>query len=842
MPNNLLSLQNEKMTELKSIIENIKKQYDFLAIPEKIFYEKCLSIENIDNLDNKEIAIILISLINEYVKSNISEDAFAKLLCTKLEKELKPTKNPLDMLEVISDLLKKLDYELTIDQAEYLLDNVPIVKIKIKELVNKYKKIINLGNMEMISDVPLILTLIDIYCDKNDIDTVSNAVELSKAEIKSLEAIALYLNDINLPLLSRNEEKKYAEKYQEGDMLAREILIERNLKLVVNIAKKYQGQGIDFLDLIQEGNIGLITGIDKYDPAKGYKISTYVTWWIRQTITRAIAEKSTLIRIPVHLFEKQRKILVVANKLSQELEEEPDIEDVALELDLPVPTVRKISENINRFTSLDKKVGEDEDTELSEFIPDEKVKIEDDFISKDTQKLVMELLDKCDLTDREISILNLRFGLNGKDRLTLKEIAKMYNVSRERIRQIERRALEKIRNSPSIKEIMESRNSSNEDESGVNKSKSVKKAPKKAKSDVAITSVVYYDISKINNGIIPNLKDIIAFLNSKDQKIFLLYLGYYEGRRLSISEKSKLIGLNNTKEYNDSVARIIEQIRENFPDINDLANKLKQIRIINCEKIKLEKDESKNYYELIRQNVLTNLSQKEKSKEERIKEIILYFPEVDQKIANYYLGFYEGERLSRQKKSEKLGMSKSNFVIRTKKIIALIKSFFLEENIDFEIDKIRGANGEFVKKHSFQDSYLASSLKDDINNYKEVLHSSLNDDINSSNETLTSNLDNGNKKVLDQELENWIVTELSKILRNQDYKDLMRNFTVEESSIIGLRYGKSLNILDRNYTTFEISSLLKIEEERIINICFEVLLYFKDKLGVLLDEKNVTLK
>lgn len=308
--------------ELKNIINLIQKDYAFLNITAENIYEIYLGggvSKDTISLNNRKLENKIRHLMSEFINQNISKDVFIFLLCEKLNNELKPTNNPLDMLENIFKFLTKINYELTIEQTEYLLENVSLVEKAIKALVKKYMAIINRGEMDLISETPLILSLLEIYCDKFDIETTPSEITLTREEKQSLEATAIYLKDINLPLLSRGDELKYAEKNQNGDLKARELLIERNLKLVVSIAKRYLGRGLDFLDLIQEGNLGLITAIDKFNPTRGYKLSTCATWWIRQGITRAIADKGRTIRLPVHIYEKYSKYLMTITKLQKEL-------------------------------------------------------------------------------------------------------------------------------------------------------------------------------------------------------------------------------------------------------------------------------------------------------------------------------------------------------------------------------------------------------------------------------------------------------------------------------------------------------------------------------------------
>ena len=259
------------------------------------------------------------------------------------------------------------------------------------------------------------------------------------------DPVRMYLKEIGkVPLLTADEEMDLAQRMEQGDEEAKKRLCEANLRLVVSIAKRYVGRGMLFLDLIQEGNLGLIKAVDKFDWRKGFKFSTYATWWIRQSITRSIADQARTIRIPVHMVETINKQIRVTRQLLQELGRDPSPEEIAAEMEIPVEKVREISKIAQEPVSLETPIGEEEDSHLGDFIPDEDVPSPADAAAF---SMLKEQLDEVlsTLTDREQEVLRLRFGLDDGRQRTLEEVGQMFKVTRERIRQIEAKALRQLR-------------------------------------------------------------------------------------------------------------------------------------------------------------------------------------------------------------------------------------------------------------------------------------------------------------------------------------------------------------------------------------------------------------
>ena len=360
---------------------------------------------------------------------------------SETNKKTTPTKDPKARINELLETGKQkgvLSYKEIMDALQELeLD---------QEAVEKLYEAIEEQNIDVVEEVEVPEDINEEIAEVETILSVTEGINID-------DPVRMYLKEIGkVPLLTAEEEIDLAKRMEEGDEDAKHRLCEANLRLVVSIAKRYVGRGMLFLDLIQEGTLGLIKAVEKFDYTKGYKFSTYATWWIRQAITRAIADQARTIRIPVHMVETINKTIRVSRQLLQELGHDPSAEEIAAEMDMPVDKVRDILKIAQEPVSLETPIGEEEDSHLGDFIPDEDASEPSEAASFSLLKeQLMAVL--ATLTPREEKVLRLRFGIEDGRTRTLEEVGKEFNVTRERIRQIEAKALRKLRHPSRSKKL-----------------------------------------------------------------------------------------------------------------------------------------------------------------------------------------------------------------------------------------------------------------------------------------------------------------------------------------------------------------------------------------------------
>ena len=367
-------------------------------------------------------------------------------VCAQIRKDGHMEENAQKFLEKMNELVALGKKKKSILDVQEINDFFADMELSAEQMekVFEYLEGHNIDVLRITADTDDDVDIDNMIAEEEEVDMEN--IDLSVPEGVSIEdPVRMYLKEIGkVPLLSAEREIELAKQMEEGDEDAKKELAEANLRLVVSIAKRYVGRGMLFLDLIQEGNLGLIKAVEKFDYHKGYKFSTYATWWIRQAITRAIADQARTIRIPVHMVETINKLIRVSRQLLQELGREPLPEEIAKELDMPVERVREILKISQEPVSLETPIGEEEDSHLGDFIQDDNVPVPAEAAA---QTLLKEQLDEVldTLTEREQKVLRLRFGMNDGRARTLEEVGKEFDVTRERIRQIEAKALRKLR-------------------------------------------------------------------------------------------------------------------------------------------------------------------------------------------------------------------------------------------------------------------------------------------------------------------------------------------------------------------------------------------------------------
>lgn len=626
--------------KLKSTIEKINNEYNFLPPKIKKALEKeskniILEIYNNKGEQNLEFYYNSYRLyIEEYIKKIIQSEKYTTdIINCYIEESLTIADDREENIKSLNELIKfleKYEFTLTPDTCIELINLNKILLGILKQIVNQTTPN---GNKDLKKEMSEnIIMLIDVYCSltntKNNLyeDNIKDESE----EIDDLlpDSIKQYLSELPEKILTQEEEIELAQQKDKGNAIAREKLIEHNLRFVVTIAKKYRGRGLDILELIQEGNIGLIIAVDRFDYKKRIKLLSYAEWWIKQSIYKAIYDKSKIIRLPVHVEEKIIKLKKAREVLTNRLNREPTLKELAEELNITLQEVEKIKKNEFNMISLSEKPNREEDAdEIGYFIPSDEEELENQFIRKDLNKIIIEFLRQCEIKEKKIQIILLRYGFNG-DPKTQEEVGKIFGITRERVRQIENEVLSKLRLSPQIRELTEYMSSPKETRENLAAYQkyyqifngSNVKSIQKADAIVLMKEIIEYNdfiedtlkktekwptIFEIFNQygyIKEQVKSIIAKLSDTDKK------------RIQMNDhKKNMESFNEIYKYlNITLPRIRELLRQEYPEVESKRKEVPTIigdytivpndnqitKIVNTETLKYPQSKQKKYIKI----------------------------------------------------------------------------------------------------------------------------------------------------------------------------------------------------------------------------------------------------
>lgn len=552
---------------LKPIIKKERLKYNYIDLPDDTYLNIFYDINNGTSFCSEYIDIeeIITEYNKKYIKDTLRKEKESIELTNQfiaknisLEKEYK--KNMLSFGKLIK-FFAEFNYYPSPDFIMELINKNDILDELLQKLVENNLEALQKYDISLTFKDDISINFIELYCSKNSIK-IQQDYQLEEEYMEILDddtnsfyinnSIKMYLQEINKPILTKEQERELAFKIKDGDESAKKLFIERNLKLVVSIAKKYTISGIPFLDLIQEGNLGLIKAVDRFDITKGYKFSTYATWWIKQAIQRGIEYKGRNIRLPSYLHERMRKYNEAKKILSNTLNREPTPEELSKEFNIPIDTVLKLNQIQDDTVSLNKIINDENGNELEQFINDKSTTIDKNIMENDLRDTVEQLINKSNLTEREIGVLKLRFGFYDDHKPTLEEVGKIYGVSRERIRQIQERALKKLRKSKNINNFAIYMDNPDEAMKNIEefRSKENKKSKKKLNINEEKDNNKTIDNEKENSIDISKSKGFQEFARTRSLEEYLiltLKLGYFQDKCFSTDKIANFLGVD--KEY-----------------------------------------------------------------------------------------------------------------------------------------------------------------------------------------------------------------------------------------------------------------------------------------------------
>ena len=465
MEKNISEIKNMTQHQLESLlnpfIEKERLKYNYINLPQSIYLSELKEIEDTMDFSDGEIDIesMIKTCSKRYIADTLEEEKkFPKIVNNFIKKNIKPQNKYQDNIisfEKIVNFFHDFDCFPPPNLLIELIDKNDALNKILQDVVENNLEILQKYDIDSKFSDDISKNFIELYCLKNNIE-IKKEDDIQEEDYTEFitditntvytdDSVKMYLQEIHKPILTKEQEKSLALRIRNGDEKAKELFIERNLRLVIKVARKYTGHGISFLDLIQEGNLGLIKAVDKFDVTKGYKFSTYATCWIRQSIQRSLGNKSRNIRLPVHLYEKVKKYELLKKELSLKFNREPTFEELSKKMKVSIDTIYKYERFEHDTISLNMIVG-DKDSELEDFISLSTESIDNQFIEENLKDVIENLLKNSHLTTKEIDILKLRFGIGTNDPKTLEEVGKIFGVTRERVRQIEAKAIRKLRN------------------------------------------------------------------------------------------------------------------------------------------------------------------------------------------------------------------------------------------------------------------------------------------------------------------------------------------------------------------------------------------------------------
>lgn len=807
---------------LPSIIK-LSSNYQFLELTKEKFEELTkeflIDIYNKQEnkkLENNDYIKKIKSYLDIYVKITIKEpENSIKIINNYINITLSANKDSLKKLQSISSFLKKYDFIPTPDICIEVTKSNDILNKILKNIVEENIILITKKGIETLELDEISTTFIGIYCTLNNIELEKQEEQPEISEYYTEDSVKAYLKSLPRKILSIEEEQELGIRISQGDINALNTLVEHNLRLVVSIAKKYQNRGLDILDLIQEGNLGLMTAAKRYDYQRGLKFSSYATWWIRQGITRAIADQSRTIRVPVHMFEVINKITKTKSQLTQELNREPTDEELAQKMHISLDKLKEAISLKPDTLSLNGLVSDEDEAELEDFIPSNNDAPDEAYENQETSKNLRLLLEICCKNEKELDIMLLRYGLTGK-RHTLEELGQKYGVTRERIRQIEEKVLRKLRMSKYQQILLVTQK---KEESSINQSKS-KSSPEVIR--ISIENIASIPIAKpedipvlglletfTNEGYTEDeIKSIIPYLGQEDKRIIELT----NGKCLDKPIQSESIKIQDKKDYKWITIPRIRTMLISMYGSRSLKDSNNQEQI-----------DRRPQVDLIIQNKQNNGKIKEKDKER--DKMVETKKETSRKIK---MTIFENLGRNGYTKEEVLDII-NGLPEEDKKLINLINGNDLEHPVKSELVSQK----DVTKYYSNLLPKIKRRLKSKygIKEAKICTNSRKNDNIDNNNQDQTVVLEE--PTIPDDNITKEEYVKILELIKKPTFTELMNELNPKTAIIIALRLGY---IDNKYFSSASIAEFLGIEESEVRETTTEILKLYKNNIIEIIDK------